>query len=117
MIYKVTKQFVSGATREQPCGQFKTQEEAKQYANEHARNDANMKIQAVYRVYEFDDVLESIDNRNMKSAEESQDAMSGSQGMQTGARFSPTPLEMAPRPKGTAPRTWSNPDDEKDKNK
>lgn len=116
MIYKVTKQFSAGGGKEQPLQQFKSLAEAKSFATENAESDAAMKIQAVYRVYEFDDLLATIDSNTIQPKSKSTDA-SGSQGMGSGARFSPTPLEMSPRPKGTAPRVWSEDKDEKNKDK
>lgn len=116
MIYKVTKQFSAGGGKEQPLRQFKSLAEAKSFASESAEGDAVMKIQAVYRVYEFDDLLATIDSNNIQPTSKSSDA-GGSQGMGSGARFSPTPLEMSPRPKGTAPRVWSEDKDDKNKDK
>lgn len=110
MIYKVTKQF--GGGKEQPTQQFKSLEDAKTFATEGAEADAAMKIQAVYRVYEFDDLLETIDSSKITASSKSGDTSSSARGQSSGARFSPTPLEMSPRPKGTAPKVWS--DDSKD---
>lgn len=115
MIYKVTKQFVAGGTKEQPCGQFKTQPQAQAYVAEHAEKDAGMKIQAIYRIYEFDDLLETIDSRTIQSASKPAESAGGSQGMQSGASFRPSPLQTSPRPKGTMPNSWVDPDDKNKK--
>ncbi len=117
MIYKVTKQFVAGGNKEQPCGQFKTMPQAQAFVAEHAESDAAMKIQAIYRIYEFDDLLETVDSRTIQSSTASSDNASDSQGMQSGASFRPSPLEMAPRPKGTPAKVWVEPKDDKGKDK
>jgi len=118
MIFKVTKQYADG--KEQLCKQFKTMKEAKAHAYESASENALMKIKIVYRIYEFDDLLETVDSNNLQpsqtvSAPAEDGAPSG--GMQSGATFKPTPFEMAPRPGGTPPKWIIDPEDDKNKDK
>lgn len=118
MIYKVTKQFSGG--REQPCQQFKTLKEAKDHATTAAAENALMKINVIYRVYEFDDLIDTVDSSKVVPTEttsgSSDDEAGG--GKQSGATFQPTPFAKAPQPKGSPPKWLIDPDeDEKDKEK
>lgn len=111
MIFKITKQFCAGGSREQPFSQSKTLEAARAAVAENVESDAAMKIQAIYRIYEFDDLMETIDSRDIQSTNKSAESASGSQGMQSGASFRPSPLQTSPRPKGTMPNSWVDPED------
>ncbi len=114
-IYKVTKQFGDG--KEQFCKDFKTVAEAKAHATDSATENATMKIKAVYRVYEFDELVDTIDSSKIESKPAQDDSLSGSAGgKQSGSTFKPTPFAMAPRPSGTPPK-WVIDPDEDDKNK
>tara|TARA_R110000868_G_scaffold74514_4_gene215435 strand:- start:145 stop:504 length:360 start_codon:yes stop_codon:yes gene_type:complete len=116
-IYKVTKQF--GGGREQPCHQFKTLPEAQKHAADSVENNVAMKIKAVFRIYEFDDLIETVDTDSYvpptSSVNISNDSSQG--GKQSGATFKPTPFEMSPRPKGTAPKWIIDSDEETKKDK
>lgn len=116
-IYKVTKQF--GGGREQPCHQFKTLPEAQKHATDSVENNVAMKIKAVFRIYEFDDLIQTVDTESYVSALGAANTASESSqgGMQSGATFKPTPFEMSPRPKGTPPKWIIDPDDETKKDK
>lgn len=103
MIYKVTKQFATGA--EQPCRTFKELEEAKVYANDNASANAALKIKVIYRVFEFDDIQYEIDSSKIELPQIASENNTTQGGKQTGSTFKPTPFEMAPRPKGT-PQKW-----------
>jgi hypothetical protein len=116
MTYKVTQQF-TGA-RESVLERFSRLDDAKKKARQEAEKNAEMRINAIYRIYEFeDDLVETIDSSKLTippaAASESNDTAGG---QSQGATFKPTPFEMAPRPPGTAPRVWVEPD-EKDKDK
>ena len=114
MSYKVTKQF--GGGREMPCQQFDLLPKAQSHARAGAAESKRMNVKAVYRIYDFDELLETIDSDKVQMPQDSQDAGS-SAGQQSGARFSPTPLNMAPRPAGTPPKWLINPEEDKDKKK
>jgi hypothetical protein len=117
MIYRVTKQY-SGST-EQDCQRFKSFVEAKTFVNESAATDAEMKIKVVYRIYEFDDIMLSVDSASIVPAAPSSSNASESTagGISSGASFKPTPFEMSPRPKGTPPKWIIDPEEDKDKDK
>jgi hypothetical protein len=115
MIYKVTKQYSGG--KEQPCKQFKHLNEAKIHAEHAIEESAAMKIKVIYRIYEFDDLLETLDSSTIQPASSSSsESGNSSGGKQSGATFKPTPFEMAPRPGGTPPK-WLIDPEEDDKNK
>lgn len=116
MTFKVTKQFGSGAGREQSCGQFKTADKAKVFAIECAESDAAMKIQTIYRIYDFDDLVGTITSNDVQ-AESKPSESSGSQGQKSGASFRPSPLQTAPRPSGMPANNWVEPDEDDKKSK
>ena len=107
MIYSVTKKYETGS--EQPCRKFNTLEEARAFALESAETDARMKINTTYRLYEFDDVVATIESSKVDLTPASGESSSSSSGK--GAGFRPTPLATSPRPKGTPPK-WSSDDDD-----
>lgn len=110
MIYRVTKQFSTGS--EQPCQQFKTLQEAKVYALDSASKNAALKIKVVYRVYEFDDIMETYDSAKVgDEAQSSSAATTG--GKSSGSSFQPTPFATAPRPSGL-PHNWVKDSDNKE---
>lgn len=113
MIYRVTKQFSGGS--EQPCQQFKTLDEARVYAADCASKNAALKIKVIYRVYEFDDVLVTLDSSKISTEAEGSSDAGAVGGKQSGANFRPTPLQTTMRPAGM-PQNWSTPPDE-DKSK
>lgn len=113
MIYNVTKKYESGS--EQPCERFEKLDQAKSYALECAEKDASVRVKVIYSIYEFDEVVETVDSTKITirhDSKESDESSSSSKGQ--GAAFRPTPLETSPRPKGTAPR-WIHDDDKNDK--
>lgn len=118
-MIKMTKQFVAGGGKEQPVSKsFKTMNEAKAFALESLQSDAAMKIQTIYRIYDFDDLMVTLDANALTAAgSSSQESAGGTQGQGTGARFSPSPLQNAPRPPGMPANNWVVPKDDEDKNK
>lgn len=110
MIYSVTKKYETGS--EQPCKKFNTLEEARAFTHEAAETDARMKIKVTYRIYEFDEVIDTIESD--KVCLSSSESASSSQGR--GAGSSPTPFATAPQPKGSMPKWATNKEDE-DENK
>jgi hypothetical protein len=108
MIYKVTKQY--GAGREMPCDQFKDLASAQAFVQEKIREDISLKIKAIYRIYEWDDLLQAFDSETTEISPQSD----GSQGQGKGASFRPTPLNSSPRPPGM-PHHWLKDDDKSGK--
>lgn len=109
MIYNVKKKYGTGS--EQQCQSFSKLDEAKAYAQECAENDAAMRINVIYSIYEFDEVVETIDSSKVTVSRGSEESSGSGKGQ--GASFRPTPLETAPRPKGTAPR-WIHDEEDTD---
>lgn len=117
-MIKLTKQFVAGGGKEQPVSKsFKNMDEAKSFAHECLQSDAAMRIQTVYRIYDFDDLVATIDASTVVTQSSASDASGSSQGQSSGARFSPSPLQNAPRPPGMPANNWVVPKDDEDKDK
>lgn len=117
-MIKLTKQFVAGGSKEQPVSKsFKNMDEAKAFALESLQSDAAMRIQTVYRIYDFDDLMVTIDASALSQSSGSSESSGSSQGQGTGARFSPSPLQNAPRPPGMPANNWVVPKDDEDKDK
>lgn len=113
-MIKMTKQFVAGG-REQPVSKsFKSMDEAKAFALDNIQSDAAMRIQTIYRIYDFDDLMATIDASTIT---QSADASGRSQGQKSGATFKPSPLQMAPRPPGLPANNWVEPKKDEDKKK
>ena|SRR3990167_6615135 len=121
MTYRVSKQFIAGGSKEQPISLlFKTVDEATAYAVDHFQSDAAMRIQTIYRVYDFIDdenPIVTIDSKSIDSFNNPSESSQGSQGQQSGATFKPSPLQMAPRPPGTPANHWVDPDKDDKKGK
>lgn len=111
MIYKVTKQYGKGP--ETIDKGFTTQQEAEEHAKAAAETDASMKIQVVYRVYEFDDVLKEINTDYLIAAIKEGEHTAGGSGSGKGQSisFKPTPFNTTPRPKG-GPQGWVKDEDD-----
>lgn len=113
MIYKVTKKFSRGSENE--VGRFKTQNEAVSFIQTKLAEDVDLKIEAVYFIYEGFDLLESYDQSQLKSSPSSKSEDSGASQKGSGQRFSPSPFQTAPRPSGMPPSSWKNEETDKKK--
>lgn len=113
MQYKVTHQFQRGL--EQFDKNFTKEVDARAYIEEKLAQNAAMKIQVVYRLYDFDDVIESWDSATYQPAEKTppSESAAGGAGKNSEMAFRPTPLQTSPRPKGM-PQNW-RPKDEDEK--
>ncbi|EKD70392.1 MAG: hypothetical protein ACD_46C00544G0004 [uncultured bacterium] len=109
-MYKVTKQYGRGS--EIFAQSFSKLADATSFMQLAVEADAAMKVNVIYRLYEFDEVIKEIDSSKMELAAR-ENSQSG-QGKTSGATFKPTPFEMSPRPRSTPPK-WLH--DEEDKNK
>ena len=113
MQYKITKQFGTG--RETPDRNFTNLNEAKAYSQQSAESDASMKINTIYRVYEFDDVVHEVNSAKIELSNPSAEPSNGSSsGKGSGSTFNPTPFAVSAKPKG-AVQHWKK--DEEDNNK
>lgn len=112
MLYKVTKQYGRGA--ETIAESFNALSKAKEFMQNEAKKDAQMKIQSHYRIYEFDEVVDELDSAKLDATPEYKKQEQQSGGAGKGAGFRPTPLGTSPKPKGS---THQQQDDEGDKKK
>lgn len=111
MAYKVTKQY--GQNREANIGSFKDIKSAKAFIQEKAQEDNAMSVKAIYRLYEWDDLIEESEASSYAISSAQTGDSSQSQGRGAGSR--PTPLSTVPRPAGM-PQSWSgNEEDDKGK--
>lgn len=102
MAYKVTKQY--GHHREANVGSFKDPKTAKAFIQEKAQEDNSMGVKAIYRLYEWDDLIEESEASSYAVNEAPTEDSNQSQGRGAGSR--PTPLSSVPRPAGM-PQSWS----------
>jgi len=107
MHFKVKKQF--GRGKETLTAQFADQADARLFIQVRLATDAKMKIEAVYKLYEFDDLIEEFDAEKLQSAASKEE--SGSQGKGSTSGFRPTPFSTSPKPSGM-PSKWSSSQDE-----
>lgn len=105
MIYKTTKQFARGP--EIILESFRECSEAEHFIQMKLSEDIQYKINATYRLYEFDDVLKVFTHKDAKipgaqSTSASQVASGQAGKSQT---FNPTPFNTKPQP-GGMPHSW-----------
>lgn len=112
MLYHVTKQYGHGA--EIKCNSFKTLHEAKQFVDENIKAEAAMKIEVVYRIKEFDDVIEAFDSTKLSLHDEPTNESPSDSGKSSEAVFRPSPLQSALKPAGMQ-QNWVNPKDDEEK--
>lgn len=114
-MYRVTKKFVRGP--ESPIGTYKTIDEAKKVIQEKLQEDATLKINTTYLLYEaFDELIEQFDQSKLVASTGSQSQDSGSSQRGSSQSFSPSPFSTTPQPKGM-PRSWVKDEDKKDDKK
>jgi hypothetical protein len=112
MQYKVTQQYQRGL--EQSAKTFVKEADARAYMQEQLAYNASMKIQVVFRLYDFDDVMAEMDSTNFKpEAAASGESSGASSGKSSGANFRPSPLQTSLRP-GGMPNNWKDDDKKKD---
>lgn len=110
MQYKV-KQHSRGT--EILLAEFTNSANAKLFIKGKLEEDAEQKIDATYRLVEFDEVIEEFDKSKLGTSSTTvASTTTGSQGKQ--ASFRPTPLATTPRPPGTPPK-WIKDDEEEGK--
>lgn len=109
-MYKVTKQYGRGG-HESLVGNYKSVAEAKAYVDSHIVEDVALKVHTYYRIYEFDEVIQTFDSSKIDIAKPASDSQEGGgKGKGTGATFSPTPFSSSPRPAGM-PQNWKESED------
>lgn len=115
MRFKVKQRYGRGP--ETQLGEFKTVEEARTFLNKKIENDVAMKLNVIYRIYDFDEMIDEQDTSKIDASQlfrpsETSGSSQGSQGK--GATFRPTPLNTSLKPKGM-PSNWKDEDEDKDK--
>lgn len=115
MLYHVTKQY--GQNTEIKAGSFKTLIEAKAFVDTHITQEALMKIKVIYRIKEFDDIIEEFDSLKITepTSQETQPSSSAS-GKNSEAAFRPSPLHSTLKPTGMQ-QNWVTPKDHDKKDK
>lgn len=111
MLFKVTKQYGRGT--EIIANSFSDLVKARDFMHAEAKKDAHMKIQATYRLYEFDEVMETVDTAKLDSTphhKQAEQADAAGAGRQSG--FRPTPLGVSPKPKGSVHHQKDDKEDE-----
>jgi hypothetical protein len=108
-MYKVMKRYSKGP--EALVGSYKTMTEAKKIIQEKLAEDAALKVDTNYRLYEGFDLVEEFDKSKLieSSGQETEETESQRGSGQT---FNPSPFSASPQPKGAIPRSW-NTDDKK----
>lgn len=117
MQYTITKMFGTAQSTNPETlleEKFTDLNEAKSFIQEKMKEDSNLKIKSIYRLYnDLDILVEEFDSTKVQMS--SQEAESSSQGKGSGVSFRPTPFNTSPRPGG--PPKWLKSDDEEDKDK
>lgn len=113
--YSVGKQYGRGPETKMP-ERFQSLEEAKQFVDDKAADDAAMNIKTIYRIYEDGELHSEYDSSKVDLSKRRGEESQGSQGKGSKSTFTPTPFNMAPRPAGTPPK-WLKDEDEDEKKK
>lgn len=90
--YKITKQFLHN--RETDLAKFANIEDAAEFMEAKVRWDHKTKVNAIYRLYEDEELLETIDASKQEILESSASSTGKSQ------QFGPTPFSSSPKPAG-----------------
>lgn len=112
MIFKVTGQYGTG--RENHLKDYKEEEDARSYIKEELEKAARLKTPAIFRLYDFDDLVAEFDSTKEIISPASQSESGASQGQGRATSFKPTPFNVAPTPRGV-PHNWVKDDEDKKK--
>ena len=115
-MYQVKKRFLRGA--ETLAAEFKVEKEAEIFIKKKLEEDARLRVNAIYCLYEGADLLREftqqdmdISSFNVKASEPAEQQKS------SGQRFNPSPLNTAPRPKGFPQSGFKNKEEGEEKGK
>lgn len=102
-MYRVTKQFMRGL--EETLNKFPKRAEAEAFIQARLIEDARMKVQTIYRIY--DDLDEVVGEFTAADIKENVAATytSSSQSQGKAVSFNPTPFNLKPQP-GSFPHSW-----------
>ncbi len=112
MLYKTTKRFGRGP--EMILETFRDYQEAEQFIQIKLSEDIHFKVQATYRVYEFDDLLKEFTQKDARIPGAQSQAVTESSSVQSSGKtqtFSPTPFNTRPQP-GGMPVSWIRDEEE-----
>jgi hypothetical protein len=113
-MYKVSKKYMRGP--EQVLAQFKEVADAKEFVKIKLEQDAGMKVQASYLLYEGSDLLETLDAGSTGVDSSGSGTSTGTGSAKTGTlAFSPTPFQVTPKPGGLPPSSFRDLEDDKKK--
>lgn len=110
LVFRVAAQYGRGP--EQSLQEFKKEDEAKKFIQDKLQQDAALKVNVTYLLYDMGELVDSFDQSRLEVS-----ADSGGQQQSNTNSFRPTPLHMTPRPKSVPPSSFKNEDDEDKKNK
>jgi hypothetical protein len=115
MIYKTTKQFARGP--EIILESFREYSEAEHFVQIKLSEDIQYKVQATYRIYEFDEVMKEFTQKDAKIPGAPPSSSSQAASGQAGKKqvFSPTPFNTKPQPGGLPRSSIIEMDDEEGK--
>lgn len=120
MTYKVTSRFPNDF-KDQDIASFKFEEDARFFIEKKLIANASDTMnpnQIIYKLYEFDDLLEEFDPRKtVLPASKASTSVGDAQGQATSSSgFRPSPFNTAPTPAGTA-KKWLKDDEDEEQNK
>ncbi|MDX1900977.1 MAG: hypothetical protein SFW66_03105 [Gammaproteobacteria bacterium] len=111
MSYYITKQFQRGG--EVTDGTFYSVDEAKKSIQDKLRQDQQLKMQVVYRLYDdLDQLQATFDSSSIEQPVSGSSSSESSSSAGKGSGFNPTPFNTAPRPPGI-PHSWISDEDKK----
>lgn len=110
MAYRVTIQYGQG--RENDLERFNKEGDAREFIKNKLAEPSLIK-NVIYRLYEFDEIIEAFDAEQIAAAEPTE---SSSAGRGQGSGFQPNPFANAPRPPGV-PHNWNKDKEPDDKEK
>jgi len=109
MKYRVTRQYPGRSAS--IIATMDDVNDAKKFMTMKADEDASLKVNTIYRVEFFDEIIEEIDSSKHTPAASTQST--GSQ-RSSGASYNPTPFNTTPTPPGL-PKKWIRDEDDDDK--
>jgi hypothetical protein len=116
MGYEVKQQFGNRGP-EKLMGEFRTIDEARKFAFDKLKADAIYKINSIYRISQFDEIIEEwTPDKWQKIADQQQssylDEQNSSSGAKSQSSFRPSPLQSSPRPAGVPASSFKDEEDD-----
>lgn len=114
-MYQVKKRFARGA--ETFVAEFKVEQEAEIFIKKKLEEDARLKVNTAYCLYEGADLVREFTQQDIDPSSISAETSVPGQQKSSGQRFSPSPLHTAPRPKGFPQSGFKNKEEGEEKEK